>query len=321
MTKTLRSYFEKKINVGLKKLINDDQYTFTWKYIFPNGKSEDECLEILTDLKKDNVDLCKLDALGKTLCHEMCVMGYLKVAVFLIEENNMDPNTQDKDRKWTCLFDAIKHNHLHVVKYLASKEDTDINLITEHGITPLKLAVEMGHFGIVKCLVQKGADVHFTKKHSITKYYVDQNENTIQSVRDTTDGDYYTALEVAVEKNNLPIVKYLINKNAALVPHNYVGAKHNPLYLACKKLNYEMVEYLFKNILKSETTDTIIHQMDSVVVDLCKLHYCYNKVISFMNKLLIGEKCSNKKRTTSSSSSSSSSSPPTTTNPKRRRKK
>ena len=122
------------------------------------------------------VDVNHQDTVGYTALMAASEMGHIDIVKLLIEEG-ADVNHQD-DGGYTALRAASEMGHIDIVKLLI-EEGADVNAMTVEahwvgttifgrsydkwtigGYTALMVASEMGHTGIVKLLIEAGADVN-----------------------------------------------------------------------------------------------------------------------------------------------------------------
>ncbi|KAE8392553.1 ankyrin repeat-containing domain protein [Aspergillus alliaceus] len=76
--------------------------------------------------------------------------------VSLLLQRGVNVNVQDS-RGHTPLHIAAQHGHLGVVRLLLATEQIDVNARDHNGSTPLHMASEKGHVDVVQLLVAHGA--------------------------------------------------------------------------------------------------------------------------------------------------------------------
>ncbi|XP_062575297.1 putative ankyrin repeat protein RF_0381 [Saccostrea cucullata] len=146
--------------------------------------SSKDYFEILEELIKRRANVNQCDRNGNTpLCYAS-KSGHLRTVKFLLE-NDADINVGA-----SCLSSACKGGHLDVVEFLIDK--VDVNQFDNICDPPLHCASGQGHLGIVKYLVEHGAEVN------LQGFY---NENSICR---------------AAENGHFPVVEYLVEHGAVV---------------------------------------------------------------------------------------------------------
>ena len=136
----------------------------------------------------------------------------------LINENMDILNHQSEGFDRTSLLHACAQFEVpQAVKMLLDKQ-TDINIQSVQGATPLHMACQKGHKDIAKMLLDKQADIN------------------IQSVQGATP------LFIACHQGHKDIVKMLLDKQADINIQSVQGA--TPLYIACQQGHEEISELL-----------------------------------------------------------------------------
>ncbi len=133
--------------------------------------------------------------------------------------NNAD---QIDEHGWTPLMHASWNGDLEKASLLID-EGADVNMADESGNTPLHLAVQEGHFSLVKLLMESGA---------------------LASLNKSTD-DNESPLYLAAENGHIHIFSYLVDAGAQLD----LGQKNNMngytmLHAAVSKGKFDMVKHL-----------------------------------------------------------------------------
>ncbi|KPM38335.1 hypothetical protein AK830_g8228 [Neonectria ditissima] len=106
----------------------------------------------LLDTNKDEVDLTNTD--GDTALHWAADSGYEAVVRILLETGQFDVNCKNKHGQTPLSF-AVEDGSVTVVKLLLDTGNVDVD-----SSMPLFTAARYGNEGIVKLLVDKGADVN-----------------------------------------------------------------------------------------------------------------------------------------------------------------
>lgn len=88
----------------------------------------------------------------------------------LIEEEGIDPNIQDYDRKATPLHWASNKGHVEAIEYLID-QGADVNMQNKRGRTPLHNLVELKFDKIVLWLIKYcGADPYIEDNRGLRPY-------------------------------------------------------------------------------------------------------------------------------------------------------
>ena len=80
--------------------------------------------------------------------------------------------TKSPDDGWMRLFNAADKGHEAELRALIEAGGTDLNKAMKEGLTLLHVAVLRGHQGVVRVLIEAGADIDKTENGSITPLYV-----------------------------------------------------------------------------------------------------------------------------------------------------
>ena len=121
----------------------------------------DETIEIIKCLISAGANINSEAAdQGKTALMLACEKGYIDLVRCILDLNSLVDHRDQKKR--TALFYAIGSpaQNIDVVQELI-KNQTDVNIQTVTGISPLLLAAEKGHDLIIKELLACGADYSF----------------------------------------------------------------------------------------------------------------------------------------------------------------
>ena len=171
----------------------------------------------------------------------------------------LDHHTEEENEIMTPLIISARNGHEHVVTVIlrlgADVEQTGTIVIKEQTIkeaTPLWCAAAVGHLGIVKLLVEYGANI---------------NSKTCSNS---------TPLRAACYSGYLNIVEFLIEHGADINTLNY--AKETSISLACWKEQYSVVEYMIR-----KGADINIKSASGATA----LHYCANNGSVKLTDLLL----------------------------------
>lgn len=209
---------------------NDDEFKELIKLIVFSSRNLDIVGLLLDklfkDYKKSNILISLINSLDRSNHRN-------KELLKLILERGIDINERN-DNNATPLIIATDHGYEEIVEFLISN-GADISAENNKRWTALKIACKLGYKGIVKILLN-------------TKFYSKDNDKR----------EFAIELRLALDNNNLEIVKLLLSKGARLHEEDSV----NILLLAeaCLKNYKEIVEFLVKNIsgYKPESSSSLI---------------------------------------------------------------
>ncbi|XP_064602038.1 poly [ADP-ribose] polymerase tankyrase-like isoform X2 [Liolophura sinensis] len=203
---------------------------------------------IASYLLRMGADANRIDSSGNSVVHYAAAYGWYFCVKLLLENANADPN-KENDWKVTPVAIAFLKGHLGLVDYLLGRPGVDINFKDDKGMTLVSIAAASplvpGLYEQLKFLiVDKGADTTSTDINGYTAlHFLSQNnvkttgtrwspqlsaeameisvkigELLIDNGCDPTarTGDGQTALMLAVEQANVPLVKLLLRKGGVV---------------------------------------------------------------------------------------------------------
>ncbi|KAL2835557.1 ankyrin repeat-containing domain protein [Aspergillus pseudoustus] len=146
---------------------------------------------------------------------------------------------------------AAREGHIELVRlFLDSGVPVDFRM--EDGTTAIMYAAREGHNEIVELLLERGADPAAVDDwdRSVLRHAIDGDcainlielllEKTTENL-DDSDGYDGFPMGLAVERGNIPVVKFLLAAGASL---DSGGREYTPLRMAIEACNEEMVRYL-----------------------------------------------------------------------------
>lgn len=169
-----------------------------------------------------------------------------------IDINQCDPILNN-----SSLHFAVFYNRVLFVKLLISK-GAKLDVINQHGATPLSSAVEKGHTLIAKVLINAGADVSIVDKQGfsilhkavltgITEIlnFIVKSMDSKLSIDCTSFEQKLTPLHQAAYHGKLSTVKILLAAGANV--NTKSNTNTTPLHMASVKNHKKVIEYLIKN--------------------------------------------------------------------------
>ena len=162
------------------------------------------------------------DIHGDTPLHEACRQGNLKIVNVLLD-NNVSLTARNKDLE-IPLHIACKEGHIDVVRELMKRGDKNsmVSACDNEDNTPIHCAVESGVFETVKLLLLLRADPDVKNIDGIHPIHVAAAQGYTamakvllqyhDKVKDALDGDLRTPLHHAAIHNQVPMIKFLLQK-------------------------------------------------------------------------------------------------------------
>lgn len=188
---------------------------------------------------------------------ELVARGNLaQVKAFDIE--GIDINYMDGRSGYTPLIQAIRDRNYQIIEYLLTLPNINVNSVDnkKFGFPPLSHAVQMHEFGIMRTLIENGANVNEPstneKNPFNTPLMIAAWGGRLESVRILAEngacvnqqdkGNGFTPLIKAVINGNIDIVKYLLEQGADKNVFSY--EKKTALDYAYEKNHKEIIEIL-----------------------------------------------------------------------------
>ncbi len=237
-------YQKRALRKYLKNIKKQSQINDRYSPLIAAVKNND--LEtVITLLSDPMTDVNMKDHTEWTALATAIHQGNLKIVEVLVNHKGIILDAPSSSRCWTALMEAIFTQNVEIVKLLIEK-GANINAVNNLGVTVLILAVWHGTPEIIDLLLSFNADED--KKLNIN------NKNT----------SGYTALFYAAQRNNLDLVKKLINLGAIIENESMETSPLNPIHKSNKntnqEINKEIVEFLreaFEERSKKESAQNI----------------------------------------------------------------
>jgi ankyrin repeat protein len=178
---------------------------------------------------------------GRNPLHMACANKNIDIAELLIK-HDADINAQDNKCN-TCLHIACKNNDLEMVRFLVNQKKIRLDAKTISGWgrsknTCLHITCKKGYAKIVQLLLEKNSDVNIGNNYN------------------------QTPLQIACSKENLPIIKLLINHKSTTEKNKIIE-----LFMACKYRKPLTLQVLLKNNVnpnaQDKNGDTVLHQIST----------------------------------------------------------
>ncbi|XP_033099579.1 death-associated protein kinase dapk-1-like [Anneissia japonica] len=159
--------------------------------------SDNDSEEVRRLTKDKRVEINTLTELGQTSLHLAAANGYIEICEILVK-GGADLKGKDKEGR-NPLHEASKENQLDVCKFIVNRSKSTLNEKDNGGLTPLGLAILLGHQPICEFLLCSGADTA------------------------TKDNYGRAPLHLAVIVNKIDICCLLVDNNAQIKEKNKEG--------------------------------------------------------------------------------------------------
>ncbi|KDP42441.1 hypothetical protein JCGZ_00238 [Jatropha curcas] len=221
-------------------------------------KSESSIAFIVQVLNKCQSLLCQPNIKGETPLHIASRLGHEDIVEFLIdraktirdEQNDIEIGAEAARQmvrmisveKDTALHEAVRNNHIGVVRILTREDPEFEYLANDVGETPLYLAAERGYDDIVTHILQTCTSPTYdgpfgrtalhlaviNKNLAMTRKILERNRNLTKEV----DEQGWTPLHHASHSCNLPIVQLLLQFDKSTAYIRDKDGKKTPLHIA-----------------------------------------------------------------------------------------
>ncbi|KUL88913.1 hypothetical protein ZTR_03483 [Talaromyces verruculosus] len=151
----------------------------------------------------------------------------------------------------TVLHQAAYNSDIRFCDYILNLDGADANVVDDTNCTPIYLAAQEGHSGVVQFLIQHNADVNIACDDGETALIRAASEGHIKTVEllvqhganmNLADGYGTTALSIGASEGHLAVVELLLQLGANINLAGSTGA--TALYTAAQKGHIKIVELL-----------------------------------------------------------------------------
>lgn len=251
-------------------------------------RNDVENLKLILEGKsgKFTKDELKLGLISASKC------GSLECLQVLIDYG-VDANCIDENDN-TLLMLAVRNEHPHLVKILASKVK-NINNVNSDGNTVIHLAAWHGYSDVIKMLMESGGDITILDRHKNTALMLASEKGHIETVKFLIDAGIdvnamnchnETALHKAVFADNAEINSILMDAGAILDAPTIWG--HTPLHGAVLFDKHQALQNLLKLgssvNRKDEVQWTVLH-----IACRNSCTTCFNILLNYCNIADINE--------------------------------
>jgi len=181
--------------------------------------------------------------------HMCCSKGYLSLARYLMAIYNVDPNLSLKNGA-TPLHECAVRNNIDMVHLLLEHKDIDINKVDIDGETPIFKACLKTNNDMIRFFYKNGSNINQKNNsgQSLLEYATEHGSlSTIQTLIELGASITPETLLIAVDKEKLDIVNYLISFNVIDINCSDKEYGRTPLMFAVENQNKEIVNILLLN--------------------------------------------------------------------------
>lgn len=158
---------------------------------------------------------------------------------------------------FAAIHTATKANNPVVIEMILKASPTDLKLKSKEGLTPLLVAIESGHFKLIKFYLKRKANLQAKTNAGLTALQLAMRSNSLQTLDfllkkgaklDQVSKTGKTLLHLASESGSIKIVKYLVKKGIKLGIKDKKGLL--ALDYAVQNAHAPVVAYLLKKYSK-----------------------------------------------------------------------
>ncbi|XP_063877858.1 serine/threonine-protein phosphatase 6 regulatory ankyrin repeat subunit B-like [Scylla paramamosain] len=208
-------------------------------------------------LEWNNVNINIVNEEMETPLHIAVSKDYKNIVEKCLEKSTVDSGAQNKKNIETALYNDVSKDYKEIVEKLLEKSTANIDAQNkESKDTALHIAIRMKKDDLVDLLLRYNANCNAqnskgsTPLHLAIKHIPQRVERILQCKNLQTDlvsEDYNTPLYLAVKKNNMVIVKKLLDMGTANIDAQDKKAKQTALHVAANCGKEEIVEVLLNH--------------------------------------------------------------------------
>nr|VZI01997.1 unnamed protein product [Spirometra erinaceieuropaei] len=221
------------------------------------------------------------DPLGRTPLHYAAYAGHLETCRLLVTNplSSADPSARDAVYQWNAVHHSAAQGHVPVVNFLlrwqmdsrnrglASPDQSDsISLADvgdEHGRTPLMLAAQNRHPGVIELLTLSYSPLSTSpqvpRSPSTAPVASGRSVSPLTGRIDAADVYGRTALHRAAANGHLECMKLLIEAGADWSKSDFRGRR--AIHLAATSGQTESIEFLLRTVLKATSSTAMSAQV------------------------------------------------------------
>uniref|UniRef100_A0A183TB31 ANK_REP_REGION domain-containing protein n=1 Tax=Schistocephalus solidus TaxID=70667 RepID=A0A183TB31_SCHSO len=211
------------------------------------------------------------DPLGRTPLHYAAYAGHLETCRLLVTNplSNADPSARDSVYQWNAVHHSAAQGHVPVVNFLlrwqldnrnrslaSPDQDDNFSLADvgdEHGRTPLMLAAQNRHPGVIELLTLSfsslSASPQVPRPPSAAPVASGRPTSAMTERIDVADVYGRTALHRAAANGHLECMKLLIEAGADWAKSDFRGRR--AIHLAATSGQIESIEFLLQTVLRA----------------------------------------------------------------------
>ncbi|BHF74868.1 Serine/threonine-protein phosphatase 6 regulatory ankyrin repeat subunit A [Sparganum proliferum] len=222
------------------------------------------------------------DPLGRTPLHYAAYAGHLETCRLLVTNplSSADPSARDAVYQWNAVHHSAAQGHVPVVNFLlrwqmdsrnrglASSDQSDnfslADVGDEHGRTPLMLAAQNRHPGVIELLTLSYSPLSTSspqvpRSPSTAPVVSGRSVSPLTGRIDAADVYGRTALHRAAANGHLECIKLLIEAGADWSKSDFRGRR--AIHLAATSGQTESIEFLLRTVLKATSSTAMSAQV------------------------------------------------------------
>lgn len=188
------------------------------------------------------------DEISLSEVSKACLIGATETVKELLLSGKC-PSVRDNQGR-TSIHLAAEKGHLECCKLLLDREDTNVNITSYDGVSPLMMAASSGHLDLVKMFVSMGADTELmdsTGSSCLDRALSTNNFRMFEYLLTVTDPNIHsfegwTISHTCAKEDKQDFLHLLRNDRRCRFTPTDSGV--TPLHLACKEGNIECVRLL-----------------------------------------------------------------------------